>query len=234
MKIISPYSGVTRRKPTIIRRLSAEKLVVCHVKHTRIQSDSPRKERVRQLMVDSLAVREAIDPSVSDKTINNLMRRNGFTYSTVEHKSRNKMTIVANTRFADITHYTPRTADELTIASSEHNVVNHSKNASVTQKHIFTWLNWVVLFYLKTLPSAQNVCLTLDSASIHRNEELRQLNKSFSIELLLVPPNTTGMLQINDLVVFGTVKAKCRKKFTGNESLTPLRYYRYIKAVIAV
>ena len=118
--------------------------------------------------------------------------------------------------------------DELTIASSEHNVVTYSKYALVTQKHIFSWLNWVVLSYLKTLPSAQNVCLILDSASIHRNEELRQLIKSFSIELLLVPPNTTGMLQINDLVVFGTVKAKRRKQFTDNESLTPLRYYNII------
>ena len=81
---------------------------------------------------------------------------------------------------------------------------------------MFSWLSWVVISYLKTLPSTQNVCLILDSASIHRNEELRQLIKSYCIELLIVPLNTTGMLQINDLVVFGNVKAVCRKKFTDN------------------
>ena len=56
-----------KKKTNHNKKLSGtvEKLVVCQVKHTRIHGDSPRKGRVRPLMVDSLAVRGAIDPSVS-------------------------------------------------------------------------------------------------------------------------------------------------------------------------
>ena len=59
--------------------------------------------------------------------------------------------------------------------------------------------------------------IILGSANHHKNSAVLQLLSDHNIEILYIPPNCTGAIQVNDLVVFSNVKAKARQQFAESD-----------------
>ncbi len=128
-----------------------------------------------------------VTKTVCDSAIYSFLKRNKFKWHRVQAKTRNKCTI------------------------------NIKIFAGIKTENILDNINNVIVRHKQSLPLDKKMCLILDSANHHKNSDVLQLLFKHNIEILYIPPNCTGAIQVNDLVVFSNVKAKARQQFAESD-----------------